>query len=198
MRDKFLVVFGTALLACTAACAKKAPVAKALDPVKVPIEQRPEAPKPPEAKVRPQQQAASQPAPAQTQRPATLSAKDRATLNEHLARLEDALFDYDKANIRADATVALREDVNVIRDILSNYPAQKLVIEGHADQRGSEEYNLALGDRRATAAHDFLGTMGVPAQQLSVISYGKNRPVCTDESESCWQRNRRVHITAAP
>jgi peptidoglycan-associated lipoprotein len=183
---------------CTAACSKKATIVKAPDPVKVPIEQRTDAPRPPEAKVRPQQQVANQQAPVQNQRPTTLSAKERATLNEHLARLEDALFDYDKANIRADATVALRDDVNVIRDILANYPAQKLLIEGHADQRGSEEYNLALGDRRATAAHDFLGTMGVPAQQLSVISYGKDRPVCTEESENCWQRNRRVHITAAP
>jgi peptidoglycan-associated lipoprotein len=121
----------------------------------------------------------------------------RATLNDRLAKLEDALFDYDKSTIRSDASTALKDDVGVIRDILASYPTQKLLIEGHADERGSEEYNLALGDRRARSAEDFLSSMGIPNNQLTVISYGKERPVCTDESESCWQRNRRAHMTAA-
>jgi peptidoglycan-associated lipoprotein len=125
-----------------------------------------------------------------------LTPEERATLNERLARLEDALFDYDKSTIRTDATTALRDDVNVIRDILANYPTQKLVIEGHADERGSDEYNVALGDRRARAVKEFLVTMGLSDTQLDVISYGKNRPVCTEESEGCYQRNRRAHITA--
>jgi len=85
----------------------------------------------------------------------------------------------------------------VIRDILANYPNQKLLIEGHADERGSQEYNLALGDRRARAAQEFLSSMGIPNNQLTIISYGKERPVCTEENESCWQRNRRAHMTAA-
>lgn len=121
----------------------------------------------------------------------------RATLNDRLAKMEDALFDYDKSTIRPDATTALKDDVGVIRDILAAYPSQKLVIEGHADERGSEEYNLALGDRRAQAVKDFLTTMGIPEVQLTLISYGKERPVCSDESESCYQRNRRAHVTAA-
>jgi peptidoglycan-associated lipoprotein len=112
--------------------------------------------------------------------------------------MEDALFDYDRATIRTDATVVLKDDVNVVRGILANYPAQKLVIQGNADDRGSEEYNLALGDKRAHAAEEFLTSMGIPEVQLTVISYGKERPVCTEETESCWQRNRRAHITAAP
>ncbi len=119
-------------------------------------------------------------------------------MNQSLARLEDALFDYDKSTIRTDAGVALKDDVTVIRDILRNYPNQKLLIEGHADERGSEEYNLALGDKRARAVEEFLTSNNIPANQLTVISYGKERPVCTDESESCWQRNRRAHVTAAP
>jgi len=86
----------------------------------------------------------------------------------------------------------------VIRDILANYPSQKLLIEGHCDERGSEEYNMALGDKRAQAAEEFLTTMGIPKVQLTVISYGKERPVCTDQSEQCYQRNRRAHVTAAP
>jgi len=132
------------------------------------------------------------------QRPTTLSDRDRATLNEHLAKLEDALFDYDKSTIRSDATAALRDDVNVIRGILADYPSQKLTIEGHADERGSDEYNLALGDQRARAAEEFLSNMGISPSQLTVISYGKQRPVCTDATEGCWQKNRRAHITAAP
>jgi len=127
-----------------------------------------------------------------------LPARERATLNERLARLEDALFDYDQTTIRADATTALKDDVSVIRDILANYPSQKLLIEGNADERGSAEYNLALGNRRARATEQFLSTMGVPMAQLTVISYGKERPICTDQTEACWQKNRRAHITAAP
>jgi len=118
-------------------------------------------------------------------------------LNDYLAKLEDALFDYDQSTIRSDASVALKDDVAVIRGILADYPSQKLIIEGHADERGSAEYNLALGDRRAHAVEEFLSSQGIPGPQLAVVSYGKERPVCTLESESCWQKNRRAHVTAA-
>ena len=127
-----------------------------------------------------------------------MTPEDRFRLTESLARLEDALFDYDKATIRDDARVALRDNVNVIKEILAHYPNQKLLIEGHADERGSDEYNLALGDRRAKAAEEFLASMGIPAAQLTIISYGKDKPVCTDKNENCWQKNRRAHLTAAP
>jgi len=127
----------------------------------------------------------------------TMPTAVRQKLDQYLAKLEDALFDYDKATIRSDASAALRDDVAVIRGILADYPNQKLVIEGHADERGSAEYNLALGDRRAHAVEEFLSSQGIPGPQLAVVSYGKERPVCTDESESCWQRNRRAHVTAA-
>jgi peptidoglycan-associated lipoprotein len=122
----------------------------------------------------------------------------RKKLDQYLAKLEDALFDYDQSTIRSDASAALRDDVSVIRGILADYPNQKLVIEGHTDERGSSEYNLALGDRRAHAVQEFLSSQGIPGPQLAVVSYGKERPVCTDESESCWQKNRRAHVTAAP
>jgi peptidoglycan-associated lipoprotein len=127
-----------------------------------------------------------------------MTPQERATLNEELAKLEDALFDYNKSTIRPDANVVLKDDVGVIRGILANYPSQKLQIEGHCDERGSEEYNMALGDRRARAVEDFLTQMGIPNNQLTLISYGKDRPVCTDQTEDCWQRNRRAHVTAAP
>jgi len=127
-----------------------------------------------------------------------MTEKERIDLNTRLARLVDALFDYDKSTIRTDAQTALKDDVGVIRDILANFPSQKLLIEGHCDERGSEEYNLALGDRRAKATEEFLNTMGIPAQQLTIISFGKARPVCTDSNEDCYQKNRRAHVTAAP
>jgi peptidoglycan-associated lipoprotein len=127
-----------------------------------------------------------------------MTAAERETLNQRLAHLSDALFDYDKANIRADATTVLSSDVNVVKGILSNYPNQKLIVEGDTDERGSAEYNLALGDKRAHAAEKFLVTMGIPEAQLTIVSYGKERPVCEDHDEACWQKNRRAHITAAP
>lgn len=134
---------------------------------------------------------------AQPSKSTTMPAAVRKRLSDEVAKLEDALFDYDQSTIRSDASVALRDDVNVIREILADYPSQKLIIEGHADERGSAEYNLALGDRRAHAVQEFLSTMGIPGTQLAVVSYGKERPVCTEETESCWQKNRRAHLIAA-
>ena len=185
------------LLCLTAGCHKAAPVATAKPsaPVPAPVQATP-------ART-PERTAANRPAPAVTQQSAEqrarqISAAERATLNERLAHMEDALFDYDKSTIRTDATTALRDDVKVIRDILANYPSQKLLIEGHTDERGSDEYNMGLGDRRARSAEEFLESMGIPMNQLTVISYGKDRPRCTEQTEQCYQENRRAHITAAP
>ena len=127
-----------------------------------------------------------------------MSAEERESLNQSLARLSDALFDYDKATLRPDAVNALSGDVNVVKGVLSRYPSQKLLIEGGADERGSAEYNLALGDKRARSAEEFLVSMGVPSQQLKLISFGKEHAVCQEHNEACWQKNRRAHITAAP
>jgi peptidoglycan-associated lipoprotein len=124
-------------------------------------------------------------------------AKTRARIDELLARIEDAYFDYDKSNLRPDAVKALQGDSTELRDILKDYPDYKLTIEGHCDERGSAEYNVALGDRRAAAAKTYLVQVGIPAGQLDVVSYGKERPVCQDENENCWQKNRRIHIVAA-
>jgi len=196
MKHATLALLGLATLLTTAACHKAAPVAQK------PKDTTPVASAPPPAQAAPLQQRASAPAPTPAappqERGAVMTPVERATLNEKLARLNDALFDYDKSVIRDDASTVLKSDVGVIRDILANYPNQKLLIEGNADERGSEEYNLALGDRRARAAQEFLVQMGIPAAQLSLVSYGKERPICTDKTEDCWQRNRRAHVTAAP
>ncbi len=109
--------------------------------------------------------------------------------------LRDALFDYDSNNIRDDARAALTADADALKRIMLDFPAAIFNVEGHCDERGSAEYNLGLGDRRASSARDFLIQLGVPGDRLKTISYGKERPVCTEADESCWQRNRRAHLS---
>jgi peptidoglycan-associated lipoprotein len=104
--------------------------------------------------------------------------------------IKDAFFDYDKADIRPDAQQALTSDA----DFLKAHPNVKSTIEGHCDERGSEEYNFGLGDRRATAAKSFLVNLGINGDLINTISYGKDRPSCTDHDEACWQQNRRAHF----
>jgi len=108
---------------------------------------------------------------------------------------QDAFFDYDMSEIRADGREALTKDAALLKQIFQQDPNFTVIVEGHCDERGSAEYNLALGDRRATAAKDFLVQLGVPADRLKTISYGKERPQCTEENEQCWQRNRRAHLS---
>jgi peptidoglycan-associated lipoprotein len=120
----------------------------------------------------------------------------RARIDQLLAKISDAYFDYDKFALRDDAIKTLRADSVELRNILSQYPDYKLQIEGYADERGSSEYNLALGDRRAEAAKSYLVDVGIPAAQLSVVSYGKERAICEEHNEACWQKNRRIHVVA--
>ncbi len=107
--------------------------------------------------------------------------------------VKDAFFDFDKADIRADARDALSQTAQFLR----SYPQIKVVIEGHCDERGSTEYNLALGDRRAASAKQYLSSLGVTADRMETVSYGKERPFCTEHDEDCWQQNRRAHIIMA-
>jgi peptidoglycan-associated lipoprotein len=104
--------------------------------------------------------------------------------------VKDAFFDYDKSDIRPDAQQALTSDA----DFLKAHSSFRFTIEGHCDERGSEEYNLGLGDRRATAAKNFLVNLGINGDLINPISYGKDRPSCTDHDEACWQQNRRAHF----
>ena len=100
--------------------------------------------------------------------------------------------------IRPDADATLQADSTALREILKQYPGYKLRIEGFCDERGSDEYNLALGDRRAKAAQEFLVRLGIPGDQLETVSFGKEKPVCSEHDETCWQKNRRAHITQNP
>ena len=127
-------------------------------------------------------------APAQTAQVPTLPAATS------LSELQDAYFDYDKSDIRPDARAALNQDAAILKKVCAQARAS-VIIEGHADANGTAEDQLALGDRRAAAVKDFLVQLGVPADCLREISYGKERPVCTDPTEACFQRNRRVHFS---
>ena len=89
----------------------------------------------------------------------------------------------------------LSRNAEALKSLFNEYPGVNVVVEGHADERGSAEYNLGLADRRATAAKEYLVQMGVSADRLKPVSYGKERPQCTESDESCWQKNRRAHFS---
>ncbi len=149
---------------------------------------------PPPGPAAPTQAATAAPAPVRSRMP---DAKTRARIDELLGRIQDAYFDYDRHEIRPDAERTLRADAQELGAILRDYPGFKLVVQGDCDERGSDEYNLALGDARATKAQEYLAALGIPGAQMTVISFGKERPVCTEHSEACWQRNRRAHLAPA-
>jgi peptidoglycan-associated lipoprotein len=107
--------------------------------------------------------------------------------------VKDAYFDLDKADIRPDAREALAKTAEFLR----NYPQVKAAIEGHCDERGSTEYNLGLGDRRAGAVKQYLVSLGIAADRLTTVSYGKEKPFCMEASEACYQQNRRGHFVRA-
>jgi peptidoglycan-associated lipoprotein len=108
--------------------------------------------------------------------------------------LAEVYFDLDESSIRDDARPILQRNA----DWMKRWTSTQVTIEGHCDSRGSAEYNLALGTRRATSVKDYLVNLGVPANRITVVTKGKEQPVCSEETESCWQQNRRGHsiITA--
>ena len=119
------------------------------------------------------------------------------TLSQRLERdVKDIYFDYDRNDLRADAVATMTANAAALKAILKDFPTAGIAVEGHSDERGSAEYNLGLGDRRAQSAQEFLVAQGVPADRLRLISYGKERPQCTDANEDCWGKNRRVHLVA--
>jgi peptidoglycan-associated lipoprotein len=117
---------------------------------------------------------------------ATMSAEE-----EFAANVKDVFFDYDKYNIQADAQTTLSQDAAY----LSSHPNVKILIGGYCDERGSDEYNLGLGQNRANSAKKVLVAAGIDASRIRVISYGKEKPFCTESTEACWQENRRAGFT---
>ncbi len=114
-----------------------------------------------------------------------------STEEEFKAHVQDAFFDYDTYDIRGDAQTVLSADASW----LVSHPDIKVVLGGYCDERGSAEYNLALGQNRADAAKNALVTAGVAANRIRVISYGKEKPFCSESTEECWQQNRRAGFT---
>lgn len=186
----FTLTLGISAVAMLSGCHKK--VASATPPPPPPVTH--EAPAPAPTRERPAT-TASRPTPS---RPAPVQeVRTTKQLEDYLNKLLDAYFDYDKSDLRTDAQSALNNDSSELRSLLQAFPNTKFVVEGNCDERGSAEYNLALGERRAKAAKEFLTQIGVPSERLSTISYGQERPVCTDHDEGCWQKNRRAHLSVA-
>ncbi len=155
------------------------PAAPPAAPAPAPVTPPPPPPPPP----------APAPAPAPLTEDQVFSAKTLDQLNAEQP-LGDAFFDFDSAVIRPDARAALTKDAAW----LQRWPSTRVTIEGHCDERGSAEYNLALGERRAAAVKAYLQSLGVAADRMQVVSYGKERPFCTESTESCWAQNRRGHF----
>ena len=119
-----------------------------------------------------------------------LQAPERSDSEIFDQRIKDAFFDYDQYTIREEARAGLLEDVKV----LGERAAIRVTIQGYADERGSEKYNLALGDQRANSVKEFLVSQGVAASRIDTVSFGKEQSFCQDHNEECWQQNRRAHF----
>ena len=108
-------------------------------------------------------------------------------------KLEDIFFDFDRAAIRPDGRRALGENAQ----ILKGNPKLHILIEGHADEHGTNEYNIALGERRAMAVKKYLVALGIDPDTIKIISYGEEKPFCIESGESCWKLNRRAHFVSS-
>jgi peptidoglycan-associated lipoprotein len=171
-------------------CPKKKPATK---PADLDVETT-SVPAPPAAASQPQeiQQPASPPV-TDTTETNPLESSDLQVVNEELRRRgfsPDVYFDYDESTLTDDT----RDKLSRNADLLKSSPQFTITIEGHADERGTNEYNLALGERRASAVRDYLTSLGVANDRARTISYGEERPVCTQNEESCWSQNRRAHM----
>jgi peptidoglycan-associated lipoprotein len=187
-RVPYAALAGLAVL-LTPACTKKVPAAANVPPAPpAVVEQRTETPAATPAPV-------AQPAPAPAAEPAVTARK--VPFSDRIEReLADVFFGYDQSNLDAGAVETANANGSSLKEIFAEHPDGKVTLEGHADERGSAEYNVALGDRRAQTVRQHLVNLGVSPDRLAVVSYGKERPQCTEADESCWKRNRRVHAAA--
>jgi peptidoglycan-associated lipoprotein len=180
-----LILSAIVAVAITAsACGKKVPPAAPAPAPPPAAAAAPPAPPPPPAPA---------PTPPATPRAPTeeevFSRKSLDQLNAEKP-MGDAFFDYDKAEIRPESRAVLQKNA----DFMKKWASVVVSVEGHCDVRGSSEYNLALGSRRAGAVKDYMVGLGVAANRVTVLSKGKEQPFCTEESEACWQQNRRGHF----
>lgn len=176
------LLFLAASLVVSSGCARKKPVTPADTP----------APAPEPASSGPATTEVTETNPQNTDQIEDPLSGDLASLNEYLRRqglVGDVYFDYDRAELRGPE----RDRIARNADFLESQAQFLLTVEGHSDERGTNEYNLALGERRANAVKNYLVSLGISADRLGTISYGEERPVCTEPAESCWQQNRRAH-----
>jgi len=178
MKKPVMMLVALALAVALPACGKK-PVPPPPPPPPVAPEVPPPAPPPP-----PKAEVA--PVVDEYARLKSLSADEL----DKMKLLADVYFDLDRADIRE----ADRAQLSKNADLLKKYDFLKITVEGHCDERGTVEYNLALGERRAKAAFDYVVSLGVPAERLKTVSYGKEVPACTESTEACWQQNRRARF----
>ena len=124
-----------------------------------------------------------------------LSSEDIAPpFDSMVGQIRDVYFDYDASGFSPEMEQVLLENGRLLMDLFADYPRGTVLIEGHCDERGTNEYNLALGDRRAQAVKDHLTAQGVPADRIRTVSLGEERPQCYEATESCWSSNRRAHF----
>ena len=184
-RSVMLSTAALLMVVVIAGCAKKVPPPAPPPPAPPPPAATPAPPPPPPPPPKP--------APAPPPKPLTedeiFQKKTLAELNAEMP-LGDVFFDYDMSTIREDARPILQKNA----DYLRRWATTRVTMEGHADSRGTVEYNLALGARRAGAVRDYLVSLGISADRLLAISKGEETPQCTEETEDCWQRNRRGHF----
>jgi len=186
MRARYLsvVALGVVLTLAVSGCHKNVPQVAAAPPVPPPAAPpTPPPPAPPPAPPR------AVPAPAALTEDEIFQRKTLDQLNAERP-LSDVFFDYDMSEIRADA----RGPLQMNADWMKKWTGTQIMLEGHSDSRGTSEYNLALGSRRANTIRDYLVSLGVPTTRITVVSKGKEAPVCSDENEACWQQNRRGHF----
>lgn len=171
--------------ACAAgACAKKKPAPPPAPPPAAPAPPPTTPPPPP-----PPPPAPPAPAPPAPTEDEIFKNKTLDQLNAEKP-LTDAFFAYDSTELTADARGALQKDV----DWMKRWTSTKVMVEGHADSRGTNEYNLALGERRADAVRDYMVSLGLPVERLTIVSKGEEQPFCSEDKEACWQQNRRGHF----
>jgi peptidoglycan-associated lipoprotein len=187
MRARYLsvVALGVVVILAVSGCHKNVPQVAAAQP----------APAPAAAPTPPPPPATPPPPPRPVPTPAPLTEDEifqRKTIDQLNAErpLSDVFFDYNMSEVRADA----RGPLQVNADWMKKWTGTQIMLEGHADSRGSAEYNLALGTRRANSVRDYLVSLGVPTTRITIVSKGKEAPFCTEQTEVCWQQNRRGHF----
>jgi peptidoglycan-associated lipoprotein len=192
MKRIWLLVGIAALSGCGARHYDRTPVVALVDPATPhyqPVPLPPPAVDPPPANVDP----LPRPVEAGTT-PVETTPTESEVISAVNGQLEDVFFAYDHFDLSPEAATAVRRDAELLRVILREFPALQITVEGHCDERGSAEYNLGLGDRRAARAIASLNQLGVPASNFTPVSYGKEAPQCTEATEPCWSRNRRAHF----